>query len=147
MTPKQLQLYLTEYARSMYSYTLRFNSNNIACYHESQRIDIHHAQSDVQKCISALHELGHCAQPESELVSVSSKAGLQSYIIAQEYTAWTHGWLIYKAIPTSISDIELEYWPTAAKCIADYIRHLNRSSKTQLAYIASGYSKPIMQKI
>jgi hypothetical protein len=144
MTPKQLQLYLAEYARSMYSYTLNYNSNNIACYHESRRIDVHHAQSDVQKCISALHELGHCAQSESELVTESSKAGLQSYIIAQEISAWSEGWTIYKSIPTPVSDIELEYWSTAAKCIAAYIQHVNRISKTQLAYIAGGYSKPVL---
>lgn len=133
------QMVLAEYAEAAFSFTINYQSNATYYYPDEQLITIHHGQSAIQKCISALHELGHCAQKESRLSEIKTKSGFQSFIVAQEISAWEEGWNIYQSLNVSIPELEDVYWKTAAECIASYIQHVTRYSKTQLADVATSY--------
>lgn len=136
---QNFQIQLAEYAEAEFSFSINYQSNATYYYPDECLITIHHGQSDVQKCISALHELGHCKQSESKLSQVATKAGYQSFIVAQEISAWEEGWTIYQSFNITIPELEKQYWKTAAECIASYILETTRYTKTQLTEIATSY--------
>ena len=141
ITVLELQQLLLEYAEAAFAITMNYNSNVTACYYDQKKITIHHAQSDVQKCISALHELGHAKQCNSQFTHLTCKAGYQALIVAQEISAWEEGWNIYNAMNLSCPSLESKYWNTAGKCVAVYIRHVAKCSKPHLAYLSTAYVK------